>query len=71
MLVVITPSKLPPGSTLAIGYAHPPAGGPAKSHFELLSAGVPVTCSSNPPLVSKGPTRPPRDSVPATEAQRS
>ena len=53
---VITPSKLPAGSTLAIGYAHPPAGGPGKPRFDLLTGGAPVTCSSSPPPVSKGPT---------------
>jgi hypothetical protein len=53
--VVITPSKLPAGSTLAIGYAHPPAGGPGKPQFELLTAGAPVTCTSSPPPVSKEP----------------
>ena len=69
--VVITPSKLPAGSTLAIGYVHPPAGGLAKPHFDLLTAGAPVTCNSNPPPVSKGPTQSPGDSVPATGAQGS
>jgi hypothetical protein len=53
--VVITPSKLPAGATLAIGYAHPPAGGPGKPGFHLLTAGAPVICSTNPPPVSKGP----------------
>jgi hypothetical protein len=62
---VITPSKLPAGSTLAIGYAHPPAGGAGKPHFDLLTAGAPVTCSSSPPPVSKGPTPAPGDPVPA------
>jgi len=62
--VVITPSKLPAGSTLAIGYAHPPAGGSGKPSFELLTAGAPVACSSSPPPVSKGPAAAPADSVP-------
>jgi hypothetical protein len=69
--VVITPSKLPAGSILAIGYVHPPAGGFAKPHFDLLTAGAPITCSSSPPPVSKGPTPAPGDSVPATGAQGS
>jgi hypothetical protein len=51
--VVITPSKLPAGSTLAIGYAM--TGALGKAHFELLTAGVPVTCTSSPPPVSKEP----------------
>jgi hypothetical protein len=62
---VITPSKLPAGSTLAIGYAHPPAGGPGKPHFDLLTAGAPVTCTSSPPPVSKGP--PHGDPAPAAK----
>jgi hypothetical protein len=53
--VVITPSKLPAGSVLAIGYAHPPAGGPGKPFFDLLIAGAPVRCSTNPPSISKEP----------------
>jgi len=53
--VVITPSKLPAGSTLAIGYAHPPAGGPGKPFFDLLTAGAPVSCSTSPPAVPKAP----------------
>jgi hypothetical protein len=59
--VVITPSKLPAGSTLAIAYEQ--AGAPAKAHFELLTAGAPVTCSSSPPPVSRVPIPAPRNSV--------
>jgi hypothetical protein len=70
--VVITPSKLPTGSTLAIGYVHPPAGGRAKPYFDLLTAGAPVTCSTSPPSVSKEPVpAPPPGSkvpIPATES---
>jgi hypothetical protein len=54
--VVITPSKLPAGSTLAIGYAQPPGGGPLKPFLSLLSAGAPVTCSAQPPHPLKGPS---------------
>jgi len=61
--LVITLSKLPAGSTLAIGYAHPPDGGPGKPHFDLLTAGAPVTCSSSPPPVSKEPIPAPGDSA--------
>jgi hypothetical protein len=64
---VITPSKLPAGSTLAIGYAHPPAGGPGKPRFDLLIAGAPVTCTSSPPPVSKGPIPATGEPVPTTE----
>ena len=69
--VVITPSKLPAGSTLAIGYARSPSeaarGGFAKPFFSLLTAGAPVTCSTNPPPVSKEPVPapPPGSKVPA------
>jgi len=59
--VVITPSKLPPGSTLAIAYEQ--ASAPAKAHFELLTAGAPVTCSSSPPPVSNEPIPAPGNSV--------
>ena len=59
--VVITPSKLPAGSTLAIGYVQ--AAAPAKAHFELLTAGAPVTCSSSPPPVSSEPIPAPGNSV--------
>ena len=50
--VVITPSKLPAGSTLAIGYVVPPAptSAPDPPQFSLLTAGAPVTCSSTPPV---------------------
>jgi hypothetical protein len=51
--VVITPSKLPAGSTLAIGYAM--TGGRGKAHFDLLTAGAAVTCSGSPPPVAKEP----------------
>jgi hypothetical protein len=70
--VVITPSKLPAGSTLAIGYVHPPSaapGGLAKPFFSLLTAGAPVICSSSPPPVSKEPVPAPppgsKEPVPA------
>src|SRR6516164_3703631 len=53
--VVITPSNLPAGSTLAIGYFQPFADEPGKPYFDLLIAGEPVTCSTNPPPVSKVP----------------
>jgi hypothetical protein len=59
--VVITPSKLPAGSTLAIGYVQ--GGAPAKAHFDLLTAGAPVTCSTSPPPVSKQPIPAPADSA--------
>jgi hypothetical protein len=52
--VVITPSKLPAGSTLAIAYAVPPLHTSADPpQFSLLTAGAPVTCSSSPPAVFK------------------
>jgi hypothetical protein len=61
-VLVITPSKLPPGSTLAIGYLHTRTRDGV--HFGLLTAGAPVTCSDNPPqgnekpvLVPRGPVR--------------
>jgi hypothetical protein len=70
--VIITPSRLPAGSTLAIGYVHPPSaagGGLAKPFFSLLTAGAPVICSSSPPPPSKMPVPAPppgsKEPVPA------
>src|SRR5262249_35357521 len=62
--LVITPSKLPAGSTLTIGYLMNGAVG--KPFFSALAAGAPVTCSSNPPPVSKQPVPapPPRSKEP-------
>jgi hypothetical protein len=62
-VVVINLSKLPAGSTLAIGYVM--NGEIGKPHFELLTAGAPVTCSSSPPPVPKEPIPAPGDSVKA------
>jgi hypothetical protein len=72
--VVINPARLPAGSTLAIGYVHPPSaapGGLAKPFFSLLTAGAPVTCSTNPPPVSKEPVPapPPGAKVPVPAAE--
>jgi hypothetical protein len=68
--VVITPSKLPAGSTLAIGYVQPLADEPGKPYFDLLSAGAPVTCSTNPPPISKlpVPAPPPGSKEPTPQA---
>jgi hypothetical protein len=55
--LVITPSKLPPGSTLTIGYVM--NGAVVKPFFSVLAAGAPVTCTSSPPPASKGPDQPP------------
>ena len=68
--VVITPSKLPAGSTLAIGYFQPFADEPGKPYFDLLIAGEPVTCGTNPPPVSKVPVPapPPGSKEPTPEA---
>jgi hypothetical protein len=62
--VVITPSKLPAGATLAISYVVAPDGGHAKPFFSVLTAGAAVTCSTSPPPVSKGPIPTPESSVP-------
>ena len=51
--VVITPSKLPTRSLLAIAYVMNGAVG--KPFFSILTAGAPVTCTSSPPPVSKEP----------------
>ena len=63
---MITPSKLPAGSTLAIGYVHPPSEAPGrlgKPFFSLLTVGAPVICSTNPPPVSKTPIPAPGNST--------
>jgi hypothetical protein len=62
-VVVINPSKLPVGSTLAVGYVMNGAVG--KPHFELLTAGAPVTCSTNPPPPPAKPIPAPGDSLKA------
>jgi hypothetical protein len=60
-VVVINPSKLPAGSTLAVGYV---MNGPiGKPHFELLTSGANVTCSNNPPPPPDKPIPAPADSV--------
>jgi hypothetical protein len=51
--LVITPSKMPAGSTLTIGYVMNGAFG--KPLFSVLAAGAPVTCTSNPPDLSREP----------------
>ena len=62
-VIVINPSKLPAGSTLAVGYVMNGAIG--KPHFELLTAGAPVTCSSDPPPPPDKPILAPADSMKA------
>jgi hypothetical protein len=51
--LVITPSKLPAGSTLTIGYLMNRAIG--KPFFSVLAAGAPVTCTGSPPPVDPAP----------------
>ena len=67
--VVITPSELPAGSTLAIGYVM--TGDIGKAHFDLLTAGAPVTCSSSPPPVSKKPIPAPGETVKTPSSARA
>jgi hypothetical protein len=49
-VMVMTPSKMPAGSKLSLGYF------PDHVRFTLLTAGAPMTCSSNPPPPQGQPT---------------
>jgi hypothetical protein len=62
-VMVITPSKLPAGSTLSIGYIHTSTRDGV--HFTLLTAGAPVTCSDNPPDAGGRPVLQPGGPAPA------
>jgi hypothetical protein len=59
-VIVITPSKMPAGSTLAIGYLH--NSNTDGVNFSLLTAGAPVTCSANLPQGNEKPVHVPSDS---------
>jgi hypothetical protein len=65
-VMVITPSKLPAGSTLAIGYIHTSTRDGV--NFALLAAGAPVTCSANPPDGGGRPVLKPGGPVPSGPA---
>jgi hypothetical protein len=65
-VVVITPSKLPAGSTLAIGYLHTSTRDGV--HFAILTAGAPVTCSDNPPQGGEKPVLVPGGPAPAGQS---
>jgi hypothetical protein len=64
-VMVITPSKMPAGSKLSIGYLHNASLDGVR--FTLLTAGAPVTCSSNP-LPPHGQPTPAPTSVPSPSA---